>query len=95
MRAAAGARIGGPEPRWSDPARVADHQRARVATALHRSGMPADEVRAILATHDVQLVRRYMELHRERLAERLDDQLRELRCVESCVTQVIRSHGSE
>jgi hypothetical protein len=47
-------------------------------TALDAHGMPPDEVDAVLGADDPQLVRRYLELHAERLREQLDDRLRAL-----------------
>jgi hypothetical protein len=44
--------------------------------------MPVDEIRIVLTTRDRELVRRHLELHRERLEERLDDQRRKLAAVE-------------
>lgn len=43
---------------------------------LLRQGMPADEARRIVGAGDPEIVRRHLELHRERLAERLADDLR-------------------
>lgn len=39
---------------------------------LAEQGMPPDEIRAVLGAVDPRIVHRYLELHRERLAERLD-----------------------
>ena len=39
---------------------------------LAAQGMPSDEVDAVLGAPDARTVHRYLELHRERLAERLD-----------------------
>ena len=50
---------------------------------LARQGMPPEEIDAILATDEPEMVRRYLELHRERLEERLADRLRELEAVEA------------
>ena len=38
--------------------------------------MPPEEIDAILGADDPEVVRRYLELHEERLAERLADQRR-------------------
>jgi hypothetical protein len=51
--------------------------------------MPPDEIGAILATDEPEMVRRYLELHRERLEERLADRLRELDAVE---TELLAAH---
>jgi DNA-binding transcriptional MerR regulator len=53
-----------------------------LARALRDRGMPQSEVRAVLEANDHVVVRRYFELHRERLTERLADQLRELATLE-------------
>ena len=42
-----------------------------IGRTLRDQGMPADEIRAVLLASDPELVRRYLELHRERLEERL------------------------
>ena len=38
--------------------------------------MPPEEIDAILAADDPEVIRRYLDLHRERLEERLADQRR-------------------
>jgi DNA-binding transcriptional MerR regulator len=45
-------------------------------TILRRQGMPAEEISAVLSADDPELVRRILELHRERLAEWVDEQRR-------------------
>jgi len=45
---------------------------------LREQGMPAVELQAILRSDDPVIVRRYLELHRERLEERLAEQVRTL-----------------
>jgi hypothetical protein len=45
-------------------------------SALRDQGMPSEEIAAILEAADPRLVHRYLELHRERLAEHLVDQRR-------------------
>jgi hypothetical protein len=54
-------------------------------------GMPPDEISAILATDEPETVRRYLELHRERLEERLADRLRE---VDAIHAQLLATHPS-
>ena len=54
----------------------------RVARTLRRQRMPLDEIRAVLTTSDPEVVRRYLELHRERLEERLATQVRTLASIE-------------
>jgi DNA-binding transcriptional MerR regulator len=51
---------------------------AWAADAIRDQGMPSEEIDAILGADDPELVRRYFELHRERLDERLADQRRAL-----------------
>jgi hypothetical protein len=41
---------------------------------LRGQGMPPREIRAVLATDDPLIVRRLLELHRERLGEWLEEQ---------------------
>jgi hypothetical protein len=62
---------------------------AWAARMLRRQGMPSNEVDAVLAVDDQQLVRRHMELHRERLEERLADQLRALAGLERLLIEAI------
>ena len=50
--------------------------------ALRNQGMPLEEVSAVLRAEDPVIVRRYLELHRERLEERLAEQLRTLERLE-------------
>jgi DNA-binding transcriptional MerR regulator len=57
----------GPEASW----------RLALATPVLRDqGMPPEEIDAILGADDPEVIRRYLELHRERLEERLADQRR-------------------
>jgi DNA-binding transcriptional MerR regulator len=57
----------GPEASW----------RLALATpALRDQGMPPEEIDAILGADDPEVIRRYLELHRERLEERLAYQRR-------------------
>jgi hypothetical protein len=57
----------GPEAFW----------RLALATpALRDQGMPSGEVDAILEADDPEVIRRYLELHRERLEERFAEQRR-------------------
>jgi DNA-binding transcriptional MerR regulator len=54
----------------------------RAAALLREAGMPPDEIRTIVTTADPELARRYLELHLERLEERLAAQRRSLASVE-------------
>jgi hypothetical protein len=49
---------------------------------LREQGMPAVELQAILCSDDPVIVRWYLELHRERLEERLAEQVRTLERLE-------------
>lgn len=50
----------------------------RVAWTLRRQRMPLDEIRTLLTADDPEIVHRHLELHRERLEERLAAQVRTL-----------------
>lgn len=54
----------------------------RVARTLRRQRMPLEEIRALLRTDDPEIVHRHLELHRERLEERLAAQVRTLASIE-------------
>ena len=47
-----------------------------LAATLVEQGMPMEEVRSVLEAEDPTTVRHHLELHRERLAEQLDEQRR-------------------
>lgn len=47
-----------------------------LAATLFEQGMPMEEIRSLLEAEDPTTVRHHLELHRERLAERLDEQRR-------------------
>lgn len=49
---------------------------------LEDQAMPSEEIAAMVRAHDPELVRRYLELHRERLKEHLADQQRTLDLLE-------------
>jgi DNA-binding transcriptional MerR regulator len=55
---------------------------------LRGQGMPSREIRALLAANDPLVVRRFLELHRERLGEWLEEQQR-------LVTSIERSLAGE
>ncbi len=61
----------------------------RAARTLRRQQMPLEEIRAILATDDPLIVRRYMELHRERLDEWIAEQRRKLASLERSLIEAI------
>ena len=54
--------------------------------------MPSEEIDAILAADDPEVVRRYLELHRERLEERLAGRFRELDEVEAHLVARTATH---
>jgi len=58
----------------------------RIAERLREVAMPPEEIRAVLTTDDDKLVHRYIELHRERLAEELQARSRSLDTVERALT---------
>ena len=51
---------------------------ALATPVLRDQGMPPEEIDAILGADDPEVVRRYLELHEERLEERLADQRRSI-----------------
>jgi hypothetical protein len=53
-----------------------------LAGELSSHDMPLEEIRAVLRARDPVVVARYMELHRERLAEQLAHRIRELEALE-------------
>jgi len=72
-----------------EPTTTGSDQVAWAARALRRQEMPSEEISAILGAGDPDLVHRYMELHRERLEERLADQLRTLVSLERLLAQTV------
>jgi hypothetical protein len=61
--------------------------KASAARALLRQEMPLGEVRAVLEAADPTVVRRYLELHRERLEEQIAERCRVLDAVERMLTE--------
>jgi hypothetical protein len=55
--------------------------------ALRELDMPPDEVSAVVAADQPVIVHAYIELHRERLEERLADQVRILERLERILTR--------
>jgi hypothetical protein len=70
---------------------VTDGWRGRRSCCKTR-GCPRDEIHAVLATDDPDLVRRYLELHRERLEKRLAADLRALRRIKPSMTTAMLDH---
>lgn len=62
------------------------HAAAWAERELRSHGVPPEEVREILATDDPRVVRRRLELHRERLVEELIDRNRTLAALERDLT---------
>ena len=58
-----------------------------VVRTLRHQGMPGREIRDILGAEDPVLVHRYLELHAERLQERLTEQRRALTHVEQVLSR--------
>ena len=59
---------------------------------LFEQGMPADEIRAVLGADDALIVRRYLELHRERLIERLVEERLAVDQVERLLMDPVAQH---
>jgi hypothetical protein len=59
------------------------------AEVLRAQRMPAAEIGAVLEANDAEEIRRRLELHGERLQERLVDQLRTLARVERLLTEAL------
>jgi hypothetical protein len=77
---------GGPR---DEPIPIGRDAIAWAARTLRRYEMPPDEISAVLGADNPEIVRRYMELHRERLEERLAEQLRALTGLERLLVQAI------
>lgn len=76
------------------PEDVDAHQQAGAIQILDASGMPRDEVRAVVTANDPSIIHRYIELHAERLAERLADQVQTLGRLERTLSQSILDRRS-
>jgi hypothetical protein len=59
---------------------------AQTTPTLRDQGMPTEEIDAILTADDPDVIRIYLELHRERLEERLADQRRTIGHLEQVLT---------
>lgn len=68
-------------------------ERIRAVGALRRNRMPRAEIRAVLAADDPEIVRRYLELHRERLEEQLEDRRRALDALACSLTEHLQARG--
>jgi DNA-binding transcriptional MerR regulator len=65
-----------------------------LASRLQQQGMPLKEIVAVLGATDFDVVHRYMELHVERLEERLAEQRRTLAVIENLLLELMRN-GTE
>jgi hypothetical protein len=61
--------------------------RFSAAALLSRQGMPPGDVSAVLVTRDPRVIRRHLELHRERLMEQTIDQRRAVDQVERLLVE--------
>jgi DNA-binding transcriptional MerR regulator len=68
-------------------------ERIRAVGALRRNRMPRAEIRAVLAADDPEIVRRYLELHQERLEERMAAHRRELEVLACSLTEHLEARG--
>jgi hypothetical protein len=68
---------------------------AYAMSALADQAMPSEEIAAMVRAHDPELVRRYLELHRERLEERLADQQRTIDLLERLLIAAWSSSGTD
>jgi hypothetical protein len=57
-----------------------------ISNVLLRQGMSEDEVRSVLLAEDPEIVRRHLELHRERLTELVHDELGTVDVIERFLT---------
>jgi hypothetical protein len=62
-----------------------------LAAQLQQQGMPLKEVVAVLGARDFDVVHRYMELHIERLEERLAEQRRTLAVIENLLLALVEA----
>jgi hypothetical protein len=79
-------RFGQRDPVRRDPMSWAAH-------VLREQGMPALERHAVFGTDDPRTIRRYLDLHRERLEERLMEQRAVLECIEVLLTETIQTRS--
>jgi hypothetical protein len=68
---------------------------AYAISALEDQAMPSEETAAMVRAHDPELVRRYLELHRERLEERLADQQRTIDLLEGLLIAAWSGSGDQ
>ena len=78
-----------------DPEReVASGSIAWAEMVLRDQEMPPDELRVVLATADVELVRRHLELHLERFEEWLISQRRSVAAAERILIEAAARRGA-
>jgi DNA-binding transcriptional MerR regulator len=68
-------------------------ERIRAVGTLRRNRMPRAEIRAVLSADDPEMVRRYLELHRERLEEQLAAHRRELDALARSLMEHLEARG--
>ncbi|HET7928073.1 MAG TPA: hypothetical protein VFM40_00815 [Actinomycetota bacterium] len=68
-------------------------ERIRAAGTLRRNRMPRAEIRVVLGAEDPEIVRRHLELHRERLEEQYAAQRRELDALASSLLEHVEARG--
>lgn len=79
------------DPAWIDPSsgyryyRFGQANRAEAIRILRRVDMPLDDIAAVLATDEPDIVTKQLAMHRDRLAERLADDERMLRFIERLI----------
>ena len=69
------------------PTRIGDES---LAVRLQEQGMPLKDVVAVLEARDPNVVHRYIELHAERLQERLAEQREALALIESLLVELMK-----
>jgi hypothetical protein len=62
---------------------------------LRRQRMPAEEIRAVVTAEDPMIVRRHLELHRERLDEWIEEQRRIVVAIERSLTRAMPPVGDQ
>jgi hypothetical protein len=68
-------------------------ERIRAVGTLRRNRMPRAEIRAVLGAEDPEIVRRYPELHRERLEEQLAAHRRDLDALTCSLMEHLEARG--
>ena len=63
------------------------------ARTLRDQSMPPMEIHTVLVTEDPEIIRRHLDLHRERLEERLMDELALIARIEMLLIEAVRRTG--